>query len=49
MPGLLHIARVNRLLRDRDFDVVHDHTTEGPLTAPGCLIMPIRWPDRSAW
>jgi glycosyltransferase involved in cell wall biosynthesis len=35
MPGLLHIARVNRLIRDRDFDVVHDHTTEGPLTAPG--------------
>jgi glycosyltransferase involved in cell wall biosynthesis len=29
----LHAARVNRLLREGDFDVVHDHTVGGPLTA----------------
>ncbi len=34
MPAVLHTARVNRLLRDGDFDVVHDHTTDGPMTAP---------------
>ncbi|HEX6497626.1 MAG TPA: glycosyltransferase family 4 protein [Micromonosporaceae bacterium] len=33
MPEVLHIARVNALLRDGDFDVVHDHTTAGPATA----------------
>src|SRR2546430_10064257 len=34
MPAVLHTARVNRLLAAGDFDVVHDHTTDGPLTAP---------------
>ena len=33
MPVVLHAARVNRLLRDGDFDVVHDHSTGGPLSA----------------
>lgn len=33
MPEVLHVARVNSLLRDGDFDVVHDHTTAGPATA----------------
>jgi glycosyltransferase involved in cell wall biosynthesis len=34
MPELLHAARVNRLLRDRPhFDIVHDHSGAGPLTA----------------
>src|SRR3989440_407778 len=35
MPAVLHTARVNRLMADGDFDVVHDHTTDGPLSAPG--------------
>jgi len=34
MPAVLHTARVNRLLAEGDFDVVHDHTTDGPITAP---------------
>jgi len=34
MPAVLHTARVNRLMADGDFDVVHDHTTDGPMTAP---------------
>lgn len=34
MPAVLHTARVNRLLADGEFDVVHDHTTDGPMTAP---------------
>jgi glycosyltransferase involved in cell wall biosynthesis len=34
MPAVLHTARVNRLIADGDFDVVHDHTTDGPMTAP---------------
>jgi glycosyltransferase involved in cell wall biosynthesis len=35
MPDLLHAARVDRLLRGagRRFDVVHDHSAAGPLTA----------------
>ena len=33
LPVLLHVARVNRLLAGGGFDVVHDHTTAGPLTA----------------
>jgi len=33
MPAVLHTARVNRLLADGDVDVVHDHTTDGPMTA----------------
>ncbi|OLB78784.1 MAG: glycosyl transferase family 1, partial [Actinobacteria bacterium 13_2_20CM_2_71_6] len=34
MPAVLHTARVNRLIAEGDFDVVHDHTTDGPMTAP---------------
>jgi glycosyltransferase involved in cell wall biosynthesis len=34
MPSVLHTARVNRLLAEGDFDIVHDHTTDGPMTAP---------------
>src|SRR5205814_8244582 len=34
MPAVLHSARVTRLMADGDFDVVHDHTTDGPMTAP---------------
>jgi glycosyltransferase involved in cell wall biosynthesis len=33
MPDMLHVARVNRLIADGDFDVIHDHTAPGPLTA----------------
>src|SRR4051812_17858552 len=35
LPDLLHAARVNRLLRSAgdQFDVVHDHSSAGPLTA----------------
>jgi glycosyltransferase involved in cell wall biosynthesis len=33
-PAVLHTAEVNRLLAQGGFDVVHDHTTDGPLTAP---------------
>ena len=34
MPAVLHTAQVNRLLADGDFDIVHDHTTDGAMTAP---------------
>jgi glycosyltransferase involved in cell wall biosynthesis len=33
MPAALHAARVDALLRDGEFDVVHDHSVCGPLTA----------------
>jgi glycosyltransferase involved in cell wall biosynthesis len=33
LPALVHTARVNRMLADGDYDVVHDHTTDGPVTA----------------
>ncbi|MEU5548816.1 MULTISPECIES: glycosyltransferase family 4 protein [unclassified Micromonospora] len=33
LPELAHLARVNHLLSAADFDVVHDHTTIGPLVA----------------
>jgi len=33
MPELVHAATVNRLLAEGDFDVIHDHTLSGPLTA----------------
>jgi glycosyltransferase involved in cell wall biosynthesis len=33
MPAALHAARVDALLREGDFDVVHDHSVCGPLTA----------------
>ena len=35
MPELLHVARAARFLKDEAFDVVHDHTAVGPLTAGG--------------
>jgi glycosyltransferase involved in cell wall biosynthesis len=34
LPELAHLARVDALLPHGDFDVVHDHTTIGPLIAP---------------
>jgi glycosyltransferase involved in cell wall biosynthesis len=34
MPAVLHTAQVNRMLRDGDFDIVHDHTTDGAMTVP---------------
>ncbi|MFG3699927.1 glycosyltransferase family 4 protein [Micromonospora sp. NPDC047620] len=33
LPELAHLARVNHLVDAADFDVVHDHTTIGPLVA----------------
>jgi glycosyltransferase involved in cell wall biosynthesis len=33
LPELTHVARVQALLRAGDFDVIHDHTTAGPLAA----------------
>ncbi|WP_434744108.1 glycosyltransferase family 4 protein [Micromonospora sp. SH-82] len=33
LPELAHLARVNQLVDPADFDVVHDHTTIGPLVA----------------
>ncbi len=33
MPDALHAARVSRLLADAQFDVVHDHSLCGPLSA----------------
>jgi glycosyltransferase involved in cell wall biosynthesis len=33
MPDALHAARVARLLADSQFDVIHDHSLSGPLTA----------------
>jgi glycosyltransferase involved in cell wall biosynthesis len=38
MPALLHAGRVERLLAERDFDIVHDHSLPGPLMAAR------RWP-----
>ncbi|MFC4106982.1 glycosyltransferase family 4 protein [Micromonospora zhanjiangensis] len=32
-PELAHLIRVERVLADEPFDVVHDHTTAGPLLA----------------
>ncbi len=34
LPELLHVTRANRLIAEGDFDVVHDHTSAGLLTAP---------------
>jgi glycosyltransferase involved in cell wall biosynthesis len=34
MPTLLHAARVNRLLSEGRFDVIHDHSVSGALNAP---------------
>ncbi|MGN9779019.1 glycosyltransferase family 4 protein [Micromonospora sp. H33] len=33
LPELAHLARVNHLIGPSDFDVIHDHTTIGPLLA----------------
>ncbi|PWR06465.1 glycosyl transferase family 1 [Micromonospora acroterricola] len=33
LPELAHLARVNRMIRPGDFDLIHDHTTIGPLLA----------------
>jgi glycosyltransferase involved in cell wall biosynthesis len=33
LPELAHLSRVDHLLRDDSFDVVHDHTMAGPLLA----------------
>lgn len=33
LPELLHVGRANRLLDEGDFDVVHDHTSAGLVTA----------------
>jgi glycosyltransferase involved in cell wall biosynthesis len=33
LPDVTHVARVHRLLAAGDFDVIHDHTTPGPLAA----------------
>ena len=33
MPELVHITQVNEMLEAESFDIVHDHTTVGPVTA----------------
>src|SRR5262245_40442003 len=33
MPELVHVTQVNEMLAQERFDVVHDHTTVGPVTA----------------
>jgi glycosyltransferase involved in cell wall biosynthesis len=33
LPALVHTARVNKLLAEGEYDVIHDHTTDGPVTA----------------
>lgn len=33
LPELAHLARVNQLITADDFDVIHDHTTIGPMVA----------------
>jgi glycosyltransferase involved in cell wall biosynthesis len=33
LPELVHVTQVNELLAQEHFDVVHDHTTVGPVTA----------------
>ena len=33
MPELVHVTQVNELLDSDNFDIVHDHTTVGPVTA----------------
>lgn len=34
LPEMLHVARANQLLAQSSFDVIHDHTAAGLLTAP---------------
>src|SRR3954447_6247103 len=33
MPELVHVTQVNEMLAQEHFDVVHDHTSVGPVTA----------------
>jgi glycosyltransferase involved in cell wall biosynthesis len=33
MPELVHVTQVNEMLAEQKFDVVHDHTAVGPITA----------------
>lgn len=33
LPEMAHLARVDRLIREGSYDLVHDHTTGGPLVA----------------
>src|ERR1700730_15575921 len=33
MPELVHVTQVNELLEREKFDIAHDHTTVGPVTA----------------
>jgi glycosyltransferase involved in cell wall biosynthesis len=33
LPELVHLTRVNELVAQSNFDIVHDHTTVGPVTA----------------
>lgn len=33
MPELVHVTQVNELLTQRSYDIVHDHTSVGPVTA----------------
>lgn len=33
MPELVHVTRVNEMLERERFDIVHDHSTVGPVTA----------------
>jgi glycosyltransferase involved in cell wall biosynthesis len=33
MPELVHVTKVNDILARESFDIVHDHTTVGPVTA----------------
>ena len=38
MPAVLHAARVEAMLRRHRFDVIHDHSPAGPLTAAHRLV-----------
>jgi glycosyltransferase involved in cell wall biosynthesis len=33
MPDVLHVARAQQMIAREDFDVIHDHTAPGPLSA----------------
>jgi glycosyltransferase involved in cell wall biosynthesis len=50
MPALLHVARVNRWLADGEFDVVHDHSEAGALSAgqrPAPTVVTLHGPPHS--